>query len=422
MQKVDWPDSRAWCAMACLTLLFVCANCSVVDQVAGGGPEEGSPAAYPPDVHILSGEWAASDGSYRVVARAAHVTGIKQVAAYMYEECPGYSACDADRSKEVEKIQLTRSEHGRWVGEMSFERKHVRLEIWAKSNNDQKGNKGTKVERDEPDNQIHVVTSPEDLEAMCDEHCPTLNGKLFAVAVPGLEDFEGLEELETITGSVTIANNAELESLRGLESLQRIEEGWVRGRVGGKRKVSGTLGITSNPALESVEGLDALERVEDLTVRDNRSLRSLSALQSATVSRDLAIHDNPKLTRLPDLEFERTEDVEHTRKGVSVRNNSQLEDISGLDGLETTRSVAVVGNGSLSSLEGLEDLQAVDSLYVIENDTLASLDALENLTRVVSKLDIEDNPELDPCAIDSLLDRLAMEPERKTVPDSVEDC
>jgi hypothetical protein len=152
--------------------------------------------------------------------------------------------------------------------------------------------------------------------------------------------------------------------------------------------------------LTDVDALWALESIQgNLSIKDNSRLESLAGLDGVEdVWGAVALRDNPRLL-----------DVDHLGAlwlagSLVVSDNASLEQLEGLQGIEAAASVHVIDNRVLGTLAGL-DVSVVGDLHVSGNAALARLD-LERLEMVDGDVFIGDNPRLPTCVAEQLVERL----------------
>jgi hypothetical protein len=94
---------------------------------------------------------------------------------------------------------------------------------------------------------------------------------------------------------------------------------------------------------------------------------------------------------------------------ISVRDNTSLESLNGLQGiLEVQGSVLIENNASLTSLRGLESLSSIGQVLSIRNnESLETLEGLDNLG-AAQGIVVTDNASLLPSEVNSLLDQMVL--------------
>lgn len=171
-------------------------------------------------------------------------------------------------------------------------------------------------------------------------------GHLSFLSSSPIEDLRGFESLQ-MAQSINIELLFALRSLRGLGNLRKL----IFLRI-------------QNTNLTSLEGLENLESAYSIEIEGNPSLqttRGLGRLQLISVSGFGFIEDPPQ---------------EH----LVIRDNPQLQEVAGFDALEEiSGDFLVQGNTSLTIIEP------------------------PPLTRVGGDLHVQDNPELDACTAEALL-------------------
>lgn len=194
-----------------------------------------------------------------------------------------------------------------------------------------------------------------------------------------LIDCAGLEQLTTIGLDLNIFSNANLFAINSMNNVNRID-GDVRIEtneslvnllgLGQLEQIGDVMTIANNPVLVRTDGLNRLRIVGDLRIIQNAMLNSIAGFGVLElVSGILDINDNPLLLSLNGLEnletvsfiFELTALPELTNLDalsnltrtwrIRVRDNTNLQDISGLNALNTDEigAVAIQDNPQLTT-------------------------------------------------------------------------
>ncbi len=230
-----------------------------------------------------------------------------------------------------------------------------------------------------------------------------------------LQHLNGLSELTYIGGDLIIDSNSILENLNGLQNLDtimgnlHIEEHNTLGDLGGLNNlkfVGGNVVIRDNDKLINFEGLNGLTYIGggfDIggfsTEHGNDGLINLSGLENLTfVGGTLQIRLNQILQDLSGLENLTSIGIYNESSysiGLYIYNNSLLNNINALAGLNTLGGWLIFGNNySLNSLSGLESLTVADRVSIHDNTNLTDINGLVNLTTVNGSISINDNANL----------------------------
>lgn len=216
-----------------------------------------------------------------------------------------------------------------------------------------------------------VVTSQEGLEAYRGQRHLDL---ALTLAGPDLTDLSPLRDLVQIDGRLTIRQTSSLTSLDGLACLQhlgdlRIEDAPALVDLRGLsqlRDLGGWIELTRLPALTSLEGLDGVERALAVLLTSLPRLTSVHALSG--------------LTHLPG--------------GLSITDADALVAVD-LDGFPAEiGTLSLADNADLVDLSGLAHVAVVDALIVQQNPALRTLDDLAALTQVRDRVSIAANAAL----------------------------
>lgn len=205
-----------------------------------------------------------------------------------------------------------------------------------------------------------------------------------------LSNLSGLGSISCIQGFLSIIGNDSLNNLQGLNNLKYINK---------------ELTVISNTELINMTGLDSLEYIGGgLLIAHNPMLKSLIGLNSLTyIGNSLSIWFNPELKNLIGLGS-----LSHSGV-VSIKNNSSLKSLDGLEMLKEIRSSLLIqSNDSLEDLNGLLSVKSIGgSLKIEDNIMLKSLSGIDNIkSYTIDDLYIENNDSLSSCAVKSICDYL----------------
>ena len=261
------------------------------------------------------------------------------------------------------------------------------------------------------------------LDAEAAATCCMIEGDLEVDGARLLETrFAALSCLQKVTGTIAIDGVeiavVEFRNLRWVGEELRIE------RVNADNLNMPALTSVGHLIIESETLLDlsGLEQLESMpyAVIQGRSLQSLSGIERALSSTTGILYvqdvdnvaDYTALVRLPpDMAGLHLQDVANqsipelpiqSLIGLTVKD-TDLDDISFLQGLRTLEFLMVDGNTSLTTLEALSAARMdADSLYILDNAALTSLDGLQGVTTVSENIDIWGNPNLESVRLDGL--------------------
>jgi len=212
-----------------------------------------------------------------------------------------------------------------------------------------------------------------------------------------LASLDGLAALREVRGRLRLARNATFVSLSGAPQLRTL----------------GELVLDDNPALEDLQGLPReLSQLMALSIERNASLLTLDGVEALTDIRYLFVSDNPRLERLAyfqNLRHVETLEVadhpqltelgalpaleDHAELELTLRNNTRLASLHGLEPITQAYNVSVTGNAALSDLSAWRIQHVHNFMALSSNDSLTSLDGLGAL-RDAAWLRIQANPRL----------------------------
>lgn len=167
-----------------------------------------------------------------------------------------------------------------------------------------------------------------------------------------------------------------------------------------------TLDMRSIASLRDVREVCAssCSSLDGFTVNFNEELTNLKFLRGfrGEISASALIQENAKLTSLEGMEGF-TEIY-----WLHILVNKQLTSLTALSNVENVDDLYVKDNTKLDSFNGLESLGEVNTLRIISNEGLTDIRALANLRRVKRAVHIEDNPNLDRCHIEAVLENVEL--------------
>lgn len=296
--------------------------------------------------------------------------------------------------------------------------------------------------------QVLYISSSDALKDMQGlNNLQTIGDNFYISYNDGLVNLEGLSKLQSIGRDFFISTNAALQSLNGIGALQTIGGSLIIMKnkklsdveeISHIKRIPGNLVIRGNKALASCcwlkqvtigygkdirdnapgcrswENICPSEKVYDgdLTLStqaevDNfkytqingslsignpfgepNDINDLSALSVLESVQELWIHDCNQLQSLHGLEK-----LKEIANGVYIDNNAKLENMQGLNGLESVGDYRITNNPALLNLEGLENLRDAFDLEISYNDNLQNLQGLESLEAIVF-LELSDNKSL----------------------------
>ena len=210
-----------------------------------------------------------------------------------------------------------------------------------------------------------IIHTPEELEQICNARCSRIEAGVSVSFMPGLRDMRPFQNI-TSAEFVGLSSLPDLETLDGLENL------------GPKMRV---VGLKWNPELRSIEALSGIEELEFFSILGNPKLESLRGLHN------LRYLGGDEMTR--------------------IHNNDSLRDMSGLEGLVRADGVIeLLYNDNLASTRGLDRLEHIHALLVRSNASFTELDEGLGSLETAYGLLFRDNPKLEQCEIDRLLEHV----------------
>jgi Receptor L domain len=148
-------------------------------------------------------------------------------------------------------------------------------------------------------------------------------------------------------------------------------------RFAGCTTINGDLQIANSP-LSDLTALESLRNVSGaLTVANNSELGDFTGLEQLTSVGTLSVHDNAALTDFSGLSALRNAEV------VEIRRNPALSSVSGLEGLTRVEKLELVDDAVFDTA-GLSGLREVGELTIAANPRLISLGGLNGLQRARS--------------------------------------
>ncbi|WP_196892499.1 T9SS type A sorting domain-containing protein [Aureivirga marina] len=219
-----------------------------------------------------------------------------------------------------------------------------------------------------------------------------------------ITNLENLSSLTTVNGTLVISNMPNLISLKGLENLTSVNddsEGVSEIRIEANDQLvdldglnnlshsEGTLWIQYNDGLRDLNGLDNLKTVgAGIIIQYNDNLLFLNGIESleylgAGANSGVRIFNNPSLISIS--QFNRIGLFEDAL-GIAIRDNNNLESITGFQNVDSVEQVAIINNSNLSLCSGV--------CYILENSPSTSYNIGNNKEGCNSKSNIEENCEI----------------------------
>jgi len=240
--------------------------------------------------------------------------------------------------------------------------------------------------------------------------CTEIEGDV-TISGSNIYNLNGLLVLTSIGGNLSVHDNPQLTILEGLNNITYI---------------GGSLTIESNDNLATLSGLENLVYIGgDLMmghwliiyswgnyINGNEKLTSLSALSNIdTIFGNVSIGDNEMLVSLAGL------NLSYIQGSLDIGRNDALANLNGLQNLSSIGGDLIIGragrnygagNSNLQNISGLDGLTAIDGILVVSgNDFLTSLAGLDNIeANSIQELDISRNDTLSICAVQSVCDYL----------------
>lgn len=169
--------------------------------------------------------------------------------------------------------------------------------------------------------------------------------------------------------------------------------------------------------LQRLPAFEALQTVWRLKLDMNSRLLDLSGLERLTTANVIDISGNANLVG---VSLERLESVGVDAAGgyenmLSLGGNSSLKTID-LKALRVVHGLFRIWvNASLETLGEMNALEEVEDFVILNNEKLRSLEGLNALKSVRGRFVIQDNPLLDHCEIQRLLNQLVEPPREITI-------
>lgn len=215
-----------------------------------------------------------------------------------------------------------------------------------------------------------ILNNQEEVNAFGASGCTIIDGSLFIVSYPdqsAITDLSPLNQLTTINGRLIIEDNFGLTDLSGLDNLTYIESG---------------IDIENNSSLTSLIGLNGLNTLNcsSCIIYNNSSLSTLNGLHNVTeILGNITIGENNSLTSLTHLG-----NLSNTSQcSLNLGGNDSLYNLQGLEGITELKSLGLISNPNLQNLSGLDNLETVtNSLHIENNNGLSSLLGLQNIQHI----------------------------------------
>jgi len=210
-------------------------------------------------------------------------------------------------------------------------------------------------------------------------------------------------------------SNTDITNLNGISMLTAV--GVSNGGLGGY------LAFWNAP-LESLAGMENLEFIGGQLFVRNTNVPNLSGLSSlSTIRGGITIWSNPNIVNLEGLPTK-----VFFEGGLYIYSNAELVNFQGLnivdEGVGYGREVIIDNNPSLQNLSGLEGLETTAKFQILNNDNIISLDAVTSLSVIFESttLTIAGNVSLSDCAIQMVCDALDDSSVQKVIQNNASGC
>ncbi len=277
-----------------------------------------------------------------------------------------------------------------------------------------------------------------------------IENKLTILNCDDLTTLNSFENLKSV-GTIDISSNTSLTEITGFNNLTFgesvgpynviIESNFHLKKILGFNNISSTTNygisfyLAINQNLENIEGFNAVSNTTLLKsqIFGNNNLSSIVGFNGFSSTYgigpqsgvSISIEQSPVeiLKVYNDLEEDRgtgiklvglkLENLNNSFKilnrtsGISIRDNSELENIMGFNNLETTGSLSIMNNPKINSLNGFGKLNRVISdVYIVDNISLTDVESLNTISEI-NNIHFEGNEQLiNYCSILDLLQTL----------------
>lgn len=201
-------------------------------------------------------------------------------------------------------------------------------------------------------------------------------GNLYIVET-GLTSLEGLNNINEFVTAVTgggepllhIQNNPYLSDLSALQNA-------------GNSIFS--VAVFDNPLLTNLRGIGIQENGGFIRLRNN-GISQINVFSNARTLESLDIHDNPNLSTLGDQGFSNLT----TLRSIEFSNLPSLQDLTGLESLESVIEFRIWNCEGLRSLDGINNLTTVGNSMRLENlEGLENIAALSNFGPDIPRIEL----------------------------------
>lgn len=196
---------------------------------------------------------------------------------------------------------------------------------------------------------------------------------LFPILYPDCDsvlqlEIEGLDirNLQGLSSLVYVRylriRNTSVTSMQGLNNLKKVDVGFK---------------LESNKSLVSLSGLESFVSVRDFVIDNNNELVTFKELSKFIIIKSIYIINNDRIKSV-DISL-----LNDTLSRIVIVNNDLLENIDSLRNVKHVSELRLESNPELSSLLGLSSLISITDEFVFSaNDKIVNLDNLNNLNFV----------------------------------------
>ena len=208
-----------------------------------------------------------------------------------------------------------------------------------------------------------------------------------------ITDLSPLLNISSVAHDLTIINNPLLVNLNGLEGISVFYPPGT-GAI--------DIRIENNTILADISALSNLtpdSEIESLYIKNNPSLISLNGLQGIgnSVTFYLEIINNDSLINLNGLN-----NIPNVYDELTIEGNNNLNNLTGLEGLQSIDNLNIINNESLTTFIGLQNINIGCGIDIRDNAILENIDVFNSFEDPCSVSEIKNNPSLSVCNIEAL--------------------
>ena len=203
-----------------------------------------------------------------------------------------------------------------------------------------------------------------------------------------------------------------LEDVASLQGFNHFQNDEIRSRV--------SFRMLNGP--EQVDGFHEVNELSGVELSGNHSVKEVVLFENLTrIRSSVEIDNNSSLEKLRILPNLLSQSDSNRNNDFRIENNPVLREVGDMPLAREMSSLRVLNNDSLETFGSLESLEEMHILHFADNPNLTSLPDLSSLRRVEFVVVFRNNPKLQLCEVEALLEQLEEAPQNPSIIEGLSD-